>query len=253
MLPSAMNKNFEDQAWKTLPYEGITKPAWMALLHKKDRVLYFCEKILPNFDFSGKVLEIGAGTCWASALIKKEHPSSLVVATDISPYALEKGVSVARLLESSVDYRISCDATHLPFAKAYFDVVLSNATIHHFPDPQQGVCEIWRVLGKDGKSCALGEVASGKFFKALLTSRIGPAGKRARSLQVEEKVYSLKTWMHFFSVCGFKNITVDFDKTWEHKMYDWFTASYYRFVSTVPNFLLGNFLPCNVDIYATKS
>lgn len=252
MLPSAMNKNFEDYAWKTLPYEGITKPAWMALLHKKDRVLYFYEKILPNFDFDGKILEIGAGTCWASALIKKKHPSSLVVATDISPYALEKGVSVARLLESSVDYRISCDAERLPFDEEYFDVVLSNATLHHFADPQRGVCEIYRVLRKGGKSCALGEVASGKLFKAILTSRIGPAGKRARSLQVEEKVYSLKTWTHFFSSCGFKDIAMDFDKTWEHKLYDWFTASYYRFVSTVPNFFLGNALPCNVNIYATK-
>jgi ubiquinone/menaquinone biosynthesis C-methylase UbiE/uncharacterized protein YbaR (Trm112 family) len=253
MLPSNTKDNYEDDAWKTLSHEGIGKPAWMALLHKKDRVLDFYERILPKFDFTGRVLEVGAGTSWASALIKKEHPASLVVATDISPYALEKGVSVARLLDSRVDFRIACNAEHLPFADGYFDVVLSNATIHHFPNTQRGISEIWRVLKKGGRSCALGEVAAGAPFKTILTSRVGSAGKRSRSLKIEEKVYSLKKWRKFFSTCGFRDIVVDLDKNWEHKLYDWFTASYYRFASTLPNALLGNFLPCNIDIYARKA
>lgn len=252
MLPSAMKRNYEDDAWKILPYEGAAKPAWMALLHKKDRVLYFYEEILPKFDFAGKVLEVGAGTSWASALIKKKYPQNLVVATDISPYALERGVEVVKLLDSSVDFHIACNAERMPFADGYFDVVISNATIHHFPDPQQGVREIWRVLKRGGRSCALGEVAAGALFKSILTSRVGPAGKRARSFEVEEKVYSLNTWTRFFSASGFKDIKVSFDKTWQHKLYDWFTVLYYRFASTVPNIFLGNFLPCNVDIYATK-
>lgn len=253
MLPNCLKKNYEDDAWKTMPYEGVTKPAWIALLHKKDRILYFHERILPNFNFSGKVLEIGAGTCWASALVKKKYPNSLVVATDISPYALEKGIGVAKLLESHVDYRIACDAELLPFADEYFDVILTNATIHHFLDPQRGVCEMWRVLKRGGRSCALGEVAAGTLFNNILTSRLGPAGKRAKTFDIEERVYSLKEWKQFFGLCGFKDITVDLDKTWEHKLYDWFTALYYRFLSTVPDVLIGDFLPCNVDIYATKT
>lgn len=253
MLPLAMKKNYEDDAWKALPYEGTDKPAWMALLHKKDRVLDFSERILPNFGFTGKILEVGAGTSWASALIKKRFPQSFVVATDISPFALEKGIAVAKLLDSSVDYRIACDAECLPFADEYFDVVLSNATIHHFHDPPRGIREIWRVLKSGGRSCALGEVAAGGLFKRILTSRIGPAGKRAGSLGVEEKVYSLKTWTEFFRSSRFIDIEAHFDKTWEHKLYDWFVASYYRVVSTLPDILLGDFLPCNVDIYAVKS
>jgi ubiquinone/menaquinone biosynthesis C-methylase UbiE/uncharacterized protein YbaR (Trm112 family) len=253
MLPLAMKKNYEDDAWKALRYEGTDKPAWMALLHKKDRVLDFSERILPNFGFTGKVLEVGAGTSWASALIKKRFPQSFVVATDISPFALEKGIAVAKLLDSSVDYRIACDAECLPFADEYFDVVLSNATIHHFHDPPRGIREIWRVLKSGGRSCALGEVAAGGLFKRILTSRIGPAGKRAGSLGVEEKVYSLKTWTEFFRSSRFIDIEAHFDKTWEHKLYDWFVASYYRVVSTLPDILLGDFLPCNVDIYAVKS
>lgn len=94
MLPTTVKKNFEDDAWKNLPYEGIERPAWMALLHKKDRILYFYEKILPKVDFKGRILEVGAGTSWASALIKRKDPNNLVVATDISPCALEKGLSV---------------------------------------------------------------------------------------------------------------------------------------------------------------
>lgn len=253
MLPTTVKKNFEDDAWKNLPYEGIERPAWMALLHKKDRILYFYEKILPKVDFKGRILEVGAGTSWASALIKRKDPNNLVVATDISPCALEKGLSVARLLESSVDYSITCDAESLPFSDEYFDFVLSNATIHHFLNPQKGIHEMWRVLKRGGKCCALGEVAAGVPFKAILTSRIGPAGRRAKSLKIEEKVYSLREWRQFYTSTGFGNIGVYLDKTWQHKLYDWSTASYYRFLSSVPDFFIGNFLPCNLDIYATKT
>lgn len=253
MLPYGAESNNEDAAWRTLPHEGLGKPAWMALLHKKDRLLYFYERILPKFDFTGKVLEVGAGTSWASALVKEKYPASLVVATDVSPYALEKGVNVARLLDSKVNFRIACNAERLPFSGEYFDVVLSNATIHHFQDPQKGISEIWRVLKKGGRTCALGEVAAGMLFKAILTSRLGAAGRRSRSLEVEEKVFSLREWTRFFGLCGFRDISVHLDKTWEYKLYDWFTASYYRFASTLPDALLGNLFPCNIDIYATKS
>ncbi|MCW4016303.1 MAG: methyltransferase domain-containing protein [Candidatus Bathyarchaeota archaeon] len=253
MLPKKLEKNYEDIAWKTLPYEGIKKPAWMALLHKKDRIMYFYERILPKVNFNGKVLEVGAGTCWVSALIKKKHQNSLVVASDVSPYALEKGQKISSILESTVDYTIACDVKSLPFSDEYFDVVLSNATIHHFPDPQRGVCEMYRVLKKGGKCYALGEVAAGIPFKTILTSQIGFAGKRAKSLEIEEKIYSLTQWKRFFETSGFSEITVEFDKTWKHKLYNLFVALYYVGLSYIPNILIGNFLPCNIDFYATKT
>jgi SAM-dependent methyltransferase len=253
MLPSTLERNYEDEAWKTLPHEGIDKPAWMAIMHKKDRILYFYEKILPKFDFTGKILEIGAGMCWASALIKKKHPHSLVVASDISPYALEKGSEVAQLLDSTIDYRISCDAERLPFSDEYFDMVLSNATIHHFANPQQGLCEMWRVLKRGGKCFALGELAAGQLFTSILMSRLGIAGRRARSLGIEENIYNLRTWKRFFETCGFSSITVDFDKTWVHKLYSRSVALYYRLLAPIPNMFIGDLLPCNVDIYAKKS
>ena len=253
MLPHQMKRNSEDFAWKTLPYEGADKPDWMALLHKKDRLLYFYERILPEVDFDGKILEIGAGSCWASALIKKKHPENLVVASDISPFALGKGVKVSRLLDSGVDYYVACNAECLPFSDEYFDVVFSNATIHHFSDPRMGIQEMRRVLKKCGKCYALGEVASGALFKAILTSRMGPAGKRARSLKIEENIYSLNEWKAYFRNCGFKDVQVSFDKTWEHKLYHWLTALYYRILSTIPDLIIDNFLPCNIDIYAIKT
>jgi len=253
MLPTEIKRNYEDEAWKTLPWEGADKPVWMSLLHKKYRILYFHEKILPNTDFTGKVLEIGAGTSWASAMIKKRYPSNLVVASDVSPFALEKGLSVARLLHSNINYRIACDAERLPFSDAYFDVVLSNSTIHHFSNPQKGICEMWRVLRKGGKCCALGEVASGVLFKSILTSRVGPAGRRSRNLKIKERLYSLTEWKHFFAVCGFKTVRINFDKTWQHKLYDFSVAAYYRFLSNAPDSIIGNFLPCNIDVFAKKT
>jgi ubiquinone/menaquinone biosynthesis C-methylase UbiE/uncharacterized protein YbaR (Trm112 family) len=251
LLPTDIGRNYEDEAWKTLPREGEGRPPWMALLHKRDRVLYFYDEVLPKVDFVGKVLEIGAGTCWASALIKKKYPTSLVVASDISPYALEKGSDVAQLLESTVDYRVACDAERLPFSDEYFDVLLSNAAIHHL-NPQEGISEIWRVLRRGGVCYALGEVAAGMPFKSILASRIGPAGRRGRALSIKERVYSLKEWRQFFRMSRFEKVTYSFEKAWQYKLYDWFTALYYRWLSSVPDFFIGDFLPCNVDVYATK-
>src|SRR3989304_6525310 len=57
LLPRQIIRNNEDVAWKTLPYEGADKPAWMALLHKRDRLLYFYLRILPQADFNGRILE----------------------------------------------------------------------------------------------------------------------------------------------------------------------------------------------------
>jgi hypothetical protein len=112
---------------------------------------------------------------------------------------------------------------------------------------------MWRVLRKGGICCSLGEVAAGAPFRAILTSRIGPAGRRSKSLEVEEKVYNLTTWKSFFENCGFTEITIDLDKTWEHKLYHWFTALYYKMLSSTPNAFIGNFLPCNIDIYARRA
>jgi hypothetical protein len=71
---------------------------------------YFLEKTLSEHGFKGRVIEVGAGSCWASTLIKRESPSTTVIASDISIEDLRIGMKTARDLGSSADLFVACDA-----------------------------------------------------------------------------------------------------------------------------------------------
>jgi ubiquinone/menaquinone biosynthesis C-methylase UbiE len=73
-----------------------------------------------------------------------------VVATDLTPRMLE--VAEAFIREqgaANVAFQIA-DAEALPFADADFDIVTTRIAPHHFPNPQQYVREVARVLCPGG-------------------------------------------------------------------------------------------------------
>jgi SAM-dependent methyltransferase len=44
------------------------------------------------------------------------------------------------------------DVASLPFSDGSFDLVVSTLSMHHWTDPTQGLAEISRVLGTDGRA-----------------------------------------------------------------------------------------------------
>lgn len=118
LLPKHMErcKMNEDRIWAYRKDSlSLMQPAWKALIYKADIMKSFEETILSPHIFHGKVLELGGGCCWGSALVKTRFPETTVYATDISLFALRKGEEVSEVMEAGIDFFVACDAEDIPF------------------------------------------------------------------------------------------------------------------------------------------
>lgn len=97
-----------------------------------------------------RVLDIGAGTCWTTNLIAKEGADA--IATDISSEKFIGLSSADVFIKNSKIYfeRVLCSMDDLPFQDESFDVVFSNAAVHHSPNIEKTFKEIGRLLKKGG-------------------------------------------------------------------------------------------------------
>lgn len=86
----------------------------------------------------GQVLHVGNGLGYASEMIKENNPD--IVSIDISI----QGDTINK--EDVVIY----DGVKIPYKDGEFDVVLCDYVIHHTPDPQLFMTELYRVV-KPGK------------------------------------------------------------------------------------------------------
>ena len=97
-----------------------------------------------------RVLDVGCGTGGLVALLAARHPRSSFVGVDLSEVMLDRawrrhgGLPNLRLVRG--------DAMRLPLPDGAFDVVLSLASIKHWPEPGRGVRELLRVLSPGGRA-----------------------------------------------------------------------------------------------------
>jgi SAM-dependent methyltransferase len=93
-----------------------------------------------------RVLDLGAGACWAAEWLQRLGLS--VVAVDLSLDLLAVG---RERLSQSGKACVTCgDAEALPFASATFDRILCLNAMHHVPDVPGALAEVNRVLAPDG-------------------------------------------------------------------------------------------------------
>lgn len=106
---------------------------------------------LAEFDqaFNKRVLEIGVG-------LGSDHMNFAFAGADLYGIDLtERAIGHTKrrfdLFGIKSDLQIA-DAENLPFPDEYFDIVYSWGVIHHSPDTNRAVDEIYRVLKKDGQA-----------------------------------------------------------------------------------------------------
>lgn len=256
LLPSSLeeNKLNEERHYKEDVMEGIDSPDWMALIHKRENVRFLWNEFLPRNKtlFTGQILEIGAGTCWASSLIKLKFPFVEIIATDISTVALEKGLKVCNLLNSNIRYYIAADVERLPFRGESFDVVFGAAIIHHLPNTRSGLLEIHRVLKKGGWYLGIMETGSSALLKFILNRGFTPGKRRATELGITESIISFNEWLNLFRSVGFSS-SIDIEKNLAYKLeYRWYLPLYYRIISYIPDYIIRLFLASSITIAANK-
>lgn len=147
-----------------------------------------------KYDFHGKILEIGAGSCWLSALLSKIPAVRKVYALDISKDLLEMAQRniINRLNgdKSKIEF-INADFNSLPFKDNEFDIIVCDASLHHSSDPALLAKEIGRVLRNDGFLIAVREP-----IKPILYFR--NFGKNEIAKGATENIYSKKEWKKYF-------------------------------------------------------
>jgi ubiquinone/menaquinone biosynthesis C-methylase UbiE/uncharacterized protein YbaR (Trm112 family) len=143
-----------------------------------------------------KVLELGAGFCWASREFAKRGCD--VVAVDITDY-----LKVADLYLKNGLYfeRFYADMDKLPFEKDSFDLIFAAATIHHSSDLDKTFKELNRVLKKNGKIILLNECFIGIFEKPQ---------QHTADFGYNDHYYPVWQWQKVVKESGFSKVKVTF-------------------------------------------
>ncbi|MGD9581057.1 MAG: class I SAM-dependent methyltransferase [Vampirovibrionia bacterium] len=96
-----------------------------------------------------KVLDIGCGPGWLVVNFAKNNAD--IYAVDITDTAVDITSKTLQLLGLSANLHVA-NAEQLPFEDNYFDFITSSGVLHHTPDTQKAVDEVYRVLKPGGRA-----------------------------------------------------------------------------------------------------
>jgi ubiquinone/menaquinone biosynthesis C-methylase UbiE len=99
-----------------------------------------------EMDGSLQILDVGAGPGYTTLLLAARHPAASLLGIDFSATQVraaeklrkQRGIPNCRFEQGN--------AMHLSFADHRFDAAVTIGSIKHWPDPQQGITEIHRIL-----------------------------------------------------------------------------------------------------------
>ncbi len=179
-------------AWnRALPYlDGLEVSAVEKATWKRhgDNFFRFTRKLRLQ---GARVLEIGAGRCWASAALARR--GAQVVALDVMR-KMYMGLATADLYLDECHFeRVIADMHNLPFTDSSFDIVFATATLHHAYDPEKMLGEFRRVLVPGGMVLAINEPVE--------TSVKVVSAEEVQG--VNENVYRLGAWVRLFRRAGY--------------------------------------------------
>jgi ubiquinone/menaquinone biosynthesis C-methylase UbiE len=153
--------------------------------------------------FYGKVLELGAGSCWFSSEISKIRSVEAVYALELSKSLLTRiAPLIMKRLQAKTNkiQRISGDFHELPFKENFFDMIVMDAALHHAVNPTQVLHEVKRVLKDQGFMLAIREPV----LPLWRRGQKNIIGAEERSQGVTENVFTLSEWKRIFIRSGLK-------------------------------------------------
>jgi SAM-dependent methyltransferase len=133
----------------TTPYTAIE--AWTYDRFIAPAVAEFFKRnlgeILDRIPKRGQVLDVGCGGGQALALLAARRPDLRLFGVDL-PGGLGAGGGARRAPPATI---VEGSALKLPYATDCFDLVFSDASIKHWPEPARGLRECIRVLRPGGR------------------------------------------------------------------------------------------------------
>lgn len=154
--------------------------------HQKSRALFGREIPLTGID--GKViLNIGCGAGTESLVLAKKR--AICIAMDITAQAANAADLLIKRSGSS-GFGIQADARFLPLKSASIDYCYSSGVLHHSPDIQRSIQEVWRVLKPGGVA---GIMLYATYSPMFLTERIPGIISGMFSKKHRDELFSART------------------------------------------------------------
>ena len=184
--------------------------SFLRSIQERVPIFYFLKK---KYNFKGEVLELGAGSCWLSALVSKVPEVKNVYAVDISKELLERiGNKVINDLKGNKEKikLVSADFHKLSFTNNKFDVIIYDASLHHAQNLPILLEEVNRVLKNDGILVAIREPIKSFLYRYNLRK----FGRKEIKKGATENIYSKAEWKKYFDQAGFElNFFGEFNKS----------------------------------------
>jgi SAM-dependent methyltransferase len=188
------SEELEDAWVLSLPrvHEGVTSDPGSVAHWKRQADNFFRLMDLLSLSGQERVLELGAGRCWASAYLSRLGCE--VVTLDVVRSERAGGLETGGVyLDHDTPYfdRVLASMEKLPFRQGTFDLVLSVASIHHSPRLDHVVGEASRVLKPGGRLALTSEPCLAVWKEKRVDNEETQAG-------ISEHVYNLLDYRRAF-------------------------------------------------------
>ena len=227
--------------WEHSPDESPNADSLEALARKFNESRVFLEKLKAFSDLflsATDILELGAGQCWASCMVKRQIPTARVVASDLAPAAVASAHKWERLLRSKLDQIEVCKSYATPFPDNSFDLVFAFSAAHHFGDHEGTLKELRRLLRPGGSALYFHEPSSPRILYPFAYRRVNGKG-----CDYHEDVLVPAEMMELARRCDLR-ATIWFAPTLTAR--NPLETVYYLILSRVR--LLQRLFPCTVDV-----
>jgi ubiquinone/menaquinone biosynthesis C-methylase UbiE len=221
----------------------LGRPLWLELIDKWDYILYQNDRVFPNYDLSGKVLEIGCGRRGWFSLMVKSYYNDFVITTDVLPDKVREAKNIAAAIGFESDGYVVADATHLPFREKVFQKIIGNAILHHvLPNIDDAAMDMHYVMEEHGMVIFPGEIVASR--------SLGWLWKKISLEKMEgEGIATESTWQNAFLKANFTQVSV----TREHRngyIKSFPREVYYRLIKHLPDKFVVRYLVTSATLTA---
>lgn len=174
-------------------------------IHAKGKDLIWLKKVFKSLMNKNKALDVATGAGHTAFLASRYFHH--VIALDLTRNMLTVAQEEAMKRNLANIIFLLGDAASLPFLDNTFDLVTCRIAAHHFPNPEQAVREMHRVLNPKGLLILIDNIAPEDSQTAKVLHHI----EKLRDPS-HVRCLAISDWQHLFDQTGFSNVTLH--QTW---------------------------------------